>query len=424
MRNAGLNVARGRSVTPLLLGVCLAWLSLAAFGLLHAGESQPLPSSLGATQTAYLEYRELSNGCMTWNLPLSTQTAAFKKEPALGSRKVVRGTFNLGSSADQSIPFIWDQGKGKLYLDLNRNRDFTDDAGGAFTRSGGFGYNGQTFTNVHLSFKAAGGSHPALVDLNLHDWGKAAAWDETYNQVQGSLTARSYWAGKASLQGREWQLGLVEDTPDAPGTLERSYLVLRPWEDRDRPFGVQDGSLDSFQFCRNLFFNGQAYHLDCAFVRQGGAPRYKADLERRPAELGEIKLTGQFIKRLVLRGSKCTVVMDQPEPVIKVPVGSYGPRQVKLKAGTATAFRETARFAGSQSGNATTVSAKKQTVLAVGGPLTNSVAVNPHGRSLNLSYQLFGAGGETYQLLGARPQPEFAAYRGGKQIASGKFEFG
>ena len=72
----------------------------------------------------------------------------------------------------------------------------------------------------------------------------------------------------------------------------------------------------------------------------------------------------------------------------------------------------------------TQVSAASPAVLKVGGPLTNSVAANRHGRSLNLSYQLLGAGGETYQLLGARRQPEFAAYRADKKIASAKFEFG
>jgi hypothetical protein len=60
----------------------------------------------------------------------------------------------------------------------------------------------------------------------------------------------------------------------------------------------------------------------------------------------------------------------------------------------------------------------------VGGPLTNCVTVSRHGRALNLSYQCVGAGSETYQLLGARREPEFAAYRAGKQIASGKFQFG
>ena len=70
------------------------------------------------------------------------------------------------------------------------------------------------------------------------------------------------------------------------------------------------------------------------------------------------------------------------------------------------------------------VSVTKPAMLAVGGPLTNSVAVNRQGRALNLSYQLLGAGGEASQLLGARRQPEFAAYRAGKKVASGKFEFG
>ena len=389
MKNARLSFAQGPWITRLPLGVCSAWLILAAFGLLRAGESQPLPASLGAKQTVYLEYRELSNGSMTWNLPLSTQSASFKKEPALGSRKVVRGTLNLGSSADQFIPFIWDQTKGKLYLDLNRNRDLTDDAGGVFTCSGRFGFanNYQTFTNVHLSFKAAGGTHPALVDVNLYD----------YNQVQGNLVTRSYWAGKASLQGREWQLGVVEDIGSNPGLAERGYLLLRPWAERDKPFELQDGSLDGFQFCRNLFFNGQAYHLDCAYVQQGDAPRYKVDLEKRQADLGEIKLTGKFIKRIALHGSKFTVVMDQPEPVLKVPVGSYGPCQVQLKAGRAEAFREVARFAGMQSGNATTVSATKADRARGGRPVDQHRGRKPPRKI---------------------PEPELPAARGGRRALS------
>jgi len=416
MRNDGFSFARGLSVTRLLLGAGVTLLASAVTGRLDGADSQGSPASLGATQTVYLEYRELSGPTTFFNLPLSTQSAAFKKEPALGSRKVVRGTLNFGSSSDQFIPFIWDQGKGKLYLDLNRNRDFTDDTGGVFSCSGrmGFANNYQTFTNVRLSFKSLGGSHPALVDLNLYD----------YNQVQGNFAPRSYWAGKALLQGREWELGFVEDTASNPGSAERGYLLLRPWAERGAPFELQNGSLEGLQFCRNLFFNGEAYHLDYAYVQRGGAPQYRFDLEKRQSELGELKLTGKFIKRVVLQGSKFSVVMDQPEPVVKVPVGSYGPCQVQLKQGRSEAFREAARFAGLQSGNATTVSANKPAVLVVGGPLTNSVAVGRHGRALNLSYRLLGAGGESYQMLGARQQPEFAAYRAGKKIASGKFEFG
>jgi hypothetical protein len=363
-----------------------------------------------------LEYRELGSEAMVWNLPLTLQSAAFKKEPALGLRKVLRGTLKFGSSSDQYLPFIWDYGKGKLYLDLNRNQDLTDDAGGVFscTEPVQYANNYQTFNNIHLSFKTSGGSHPALVDLHLYNYG----------QLTANAGTRSYWAGKASLQGREWQLGIIEDAATQPGLADKGYLLLRPWSERDHGFNLQDGSLDGFQLCRNLFFDGQAYHLDCSYVQQGGAPCYRVGIEERKAELGEIRLTGKFIKRFVLQGSKFTVVMDAPEAMVKVPVGSYGQCQVQLKQGSGEAYREVARFVNPHAADATKITATKPAVLAVGGPLTNSVGVSRHGRALNLSYQLLGAGGEAYQLLGARQQPEFAAYRDGKKIASGKFEFG
>jgi hypothetical protein len=63
-------------------------------------------------------------------------------------------------------------------------------------------------------------------------------------------------------------------------------------------------------------------------------------------------------------------------------------------------------------------------VLAAGGPLTNSVALSRQGASLSLSYQLLGADGGRYRLLGPRKEPEFAIYRADKKVASGKFEFG
>jgi hypothetical protein len=416
MSNARFSFARALSVTGFSLVGCGVWLALAAVEVSQAEDNRAAVSSLASTQAVYLEYRELSHAGTSTGLSLGVQAGAFKKEPALGGRKVVRGTMNFGPGGDQSLPFIWDLSKGRLYLDLNRNQDLTDDAGGVFscTEPAQSSNYYQTFTNVHLSFKTRTGSHPMLVDLNLYD----------YNQAYGNVAVRSYWAGKVSLQGREWQLGLVETPSSAPGVAEKCSLLLRPWKERDRALEVQDGSLAAFPFCRSLFFNGQAYHLDCAYVQEGGAPKYRIDLEPRQPELGELKLTGQFIQRLVVTGSKYTVVLDQPEPVVKVPVGSYRGCQVQLGKGGVEAYREADRSRGSGNEKGITIATGKPALLAVGGPLTNTVAANRRGRVLNLSYELVGMGGENYQLLGARRQPEFVAYRAGKKIASGKFEFG
>ncbi len=416
MKNAEFNSARARSVTGFLLVVAWVWLALAASASAGAEADRPPPASLAATQSVYLDYRELNYDVSHWGLSLATQSASFKKEPDLGVRKVVRGTMKFGSSTEQFLPFIWDQTGGKLYLDLNRNQDLTDDPTGVRSCSQPARYSNryQTFTNVHLAFKTPMGSHNLLADLNLH----------YYRQLGGGISSRSYWSGKVSLQGREWQLGIVEDPSGTPGSPEGGYLLLRPWAARAQSFSLQDGSLDGFRFCRDLFFGGEAYRLDYAYLEQDGKPRYRIDIKAQRAELGELKLAGKFIKRLVLTGGKFATVLDQPEAVVKVPVGTYRQCQVQLAQGGAEAFRESSRYGASPEDKGTTVTATKPAVLTVGGPLTNSVTVNRSGRSLNLAYELLGAGGETYQLLGARQRPEFAAYRAGKKVASGKFEFG
>ncbi len=416
MKSARFKYRQARTVTASSLVFSGLWLAFVANIPLCAGENSAPPPSVSSTQSVQLDYRELDYPVASWNLPLGIQSAPFKKEPGFGLRKVLRGTLQFGNSSDQFIPFAWDQTSGKLYLDLNRNQDLTDDPGGVCSCSELTRYSPsyQTFTNVHLAFKTPKGAHPVLGDLHLYN----------YRQPNASVGSRSLWSGKISLQGRDWQVGIIENVSGKLGSMEDGYLLLRPWAARNESFDPQNGSLDGFRFCRNLFFGQQAYHLDYAYLQAAGAPHYRIDLADQPAELGELKLTGKFIKRIILPGAKFTVVLDAPAPVVKIPVGSYGQCQVQLKQGEAEAYRESARFSSSPTERVTQVNAANPAVLKVGGPLTNSVAVNRHGRSLNLSYQLVGAGGEAYQLLGARRQPEFAAYRADKKIASGKFEFG
>jgi len=66
------------------------------------------------------------------------------------------------------------------------------------------------------------------------------------------------------------------------------------------------------------------------------------------------------------------------------------------------------------------------TVLAVGGPLTNSASLTRQGGDLVMRYQLIGEGGQTYNLMNvdrSKP-PQYAIYQGGEKIALGSFEFG
>jgi hypothetical protein len=369
----------------------------------------------GQVQTVYLEYSEVGYSFINQGLPLVTRSTPFVKEPAFAGSKVVRGTFQPGGSASNSIAFIWDRAAGKLYLDLNRNLDLTDDPAGVFgCREKNYSRYYQTFTNVHLPFKTLSGNRELLADLNLYNYG---------SRPDCTAAVRSFWQGKVILQGADWQVGIVETSFDKSDPRDGGYMLLRPWAERNKPFNTYPGSSDAFPFSRKLFVQNQAYQLDCTNGSQGDGLKLRLQFTGQQLVLGELKITGDFVRRIILQGEPYLVIVDQPEPVVKIPVGRYHQPGVWLKKGDAEAYRDSGPM---RSEKWITVDEKKPVVLAAGGPLTNSVSLSRHGKYLRLNYQLLGVDGELYQrtLADRSHPPEFAVYKGDRKIASGKFEFG
>jgi hypothetical protein len=198
---------------------------------------------------------------------------------------------------------------------------------------------------------------------------------------------------------------------------------LRPWKQRDEPFSVYSGSLDAFNYWRKVFFLGQAYDLACVGKREGGECRYQLTLTPTQPAVGELKITGRHVERAVLAGGPYLVVLDRPEPVVKVPVGSYVHCQVALKQGGTQAYRDVSRGAAVKE---VAVNESRPAALTVGGPLTNTVHIARRGGNLVFNYQLLGADGQKYQLASPDPgkPPCFKVLQGPRVIATGKFEFG
>jgi hypothetical protein len=393
--------------------VVLGVLGLAFAGVVPvwAQEAEVSKESSGPAVTAYLDYQEVSFSFANWGAAAGSKAPVFKKEPALSGSKVVRGTLQFGANPSEEMGFAWDRSAGKLYLDLNRNLDLTDDPVSEYPRQRGSGDNYQCFANIHLPFKTPAGSRQMLADINLYYYGRLSC----------SVAMRSFWQGKVTLQGEEWQVGLLGSPFDRQG-LESGQLLLRPWTARSRPFNTFDGSLDAVPFSRELFVNNHAYQLRCTNEIQNGTARVRMQFSEQQPKLGELKITGQFVQRMVLEAGPYLVVLDKPGTTVKVPVGHYGPTKVCLAKGDTRASLDGAtRVAqGRIDVNETT-----PTVLTAGGPLTNSVSVNRRGKYLALNYELLGAGG-AYQLvnLDRSHPPEFTIYKGDKKVASGKFEFG
>jgi hypothetical protein len=354
---------------------------------------------------------------------LTPQTTPFKKEPAPASGKTIRGVLNFGGG--NSMPFLWQPDAGKLCLDLNRNQDLTDDPDGVFTApasKSAFSY--QTFTNVRLSFNTASGKFRVLADILLYDYGSE----------QGcGIETRSFWQGKLTLQGRDWQAGIVPFSLfSAPGSFENSRLLLRPWEQRNQPFSATDGLLATVPLSRKLFLDGRAWQVQCPARSQDGEAIPSLQFTEQSAALGELKITGRFIQRMVLtvkpskvESSKVEpylVVLDQPAASVQIPVGDYNPPEIALEQGGAAAYN----YSLSQEGRPISVDGKTPAVLNAGGPLTNSITASRQGQDLVLDYILLGAGGAAYKMAtnGMTQPPSFAIYKGEKKIESGDFEFG
>jgi len=363
---------------------------------------------------ASLEYQESDYVVINRRVSMTMQPTPFKKEPVAVSDKIVRGILNFGDDDSHAVPFLWQRNAGKLYLDLNRNRDLTDDPSGVFSTRVTYPDYFQIFTNIHLAFQTASGRYQALANMEFWDYG---------SKPNCILMVRSFWQGKVALQGRDWQAGIVQNDSDHPGSFENGRLLLRPWETRNRPFNADDGTLATVPLTRKIFVDGHAYKLDCVVSSQNGEARPALQFTEQSVPLGALNITGQFIHRLVLTGGPYLVVLDGPAGVVKVPIGSYIQPDVLLEQNGVETFCQASQ---QQAGRQISVDGKTTAVLQVGGQLKNSVIASRHGRDLRLDYRLLGVGGETYQLAfqNRSKPPQFEIYKGAEKIASGTFEFG
>jgi phenylpyruvate tautomerase PptA (4-oxalocrotonate tautomerase family) len=445
-----------------------AWLAVAVIAVICPGsvsgrEDSARPGTpAGTVTTVPLEYQETRFQFLYRDVPVERRLAPFPKESASAHGPVVRGVLKFGSNPSNAIPFVWQGGAKKLFLDLNRNQDLTDDPAGELPAtalfSAGASFIHQVFTNVPLAFPASSAGAPMLVDLEV-------GMDLARRPGEPLFTAclRSYWQGKVTREGQEWQVGLMQNLSDQPGSFQQGELLLRPWEERNQRFiascEVPMDTLalawtgknwmvrasDAFAFSPKVFFEGHACQLDWSAEPRGREESLALRVTEQQTALGELRITGSFVQRLVLAGGPYMVVLNQPAASVSLPPGRYHPYRVWLKQGKAEAYfnygmpqsgkaNVVEEITGSQmpvlgpppSAQAVVVDEGRTAVLAVGGPLTNSVSAAHRGGNLLLSYRLIGAGGGKYWLAkgGDGKSPHFTVGKSGKRIGSGQFEFG
>ncbi len=144
------------------------------------------------------------------------------------------------------------------------------------------------------------------------------------------------------------------------------------------------------------------------------------ETSKQDTTTGEIKLEGKFINRLILQreGNKGREEFRRPEQIIKLPTGKYYLQEVHLEGGYICYAYQV------QKRHLVSVSPDEPATLKIGAPLKQIVKVNRKGRNLVMNYELLGVGGEKYTSSNRSEPPIFTVYRGNKEIASDKFEYG
>jgi hypothetical protein len=409
------------------------------------GETAAGSAELAATPVAHLQYREVDFAPMAWEVGVE-RAASFSKEPAFSGPGVFRGLLKLGDDTNAFLPFAWDERQQRLYLDLNRNRDLTDDPAGAFTATD---RDLQLFRGMLLEFPSKQGPYQIRVDA--HVFGHPGQG----GTVRVFLYVRSLWDGAVELNGKKWYVAVI-DRPDGrigPALAAKEIsdrMLLRPWAQRDKPFLWWHATLpymhdlshvklvtfpyryagnaevfDAFNLPANLFLEGQAYRLDYQVERTGAQTGLALSFQRFQAPLGKLHLGGDFIHRIVLDSGSSpggfTVVLDAPATEVEVPAGVYARELVLLHREGGT------NFAVGLGTNQLAVTETKEARLDAGAPLQNKVEIGrASGGTVSLQYRLANAANIGFHLAmhNEKVPPRLTIRQGDAEVGRGRFEFG
>jgi hypothetical protein len=427
---------------------CARWFTASAFGGLLAlflllsalpgrGESQEGAEPLPAATVAHLQYHEVDFAPLAWEVGVESG-ARFSKEPVYSGPGVFRGMMRLGSDTNAFMPFAWDGSQ--------RNHDLTDDPAGVFAAPA---RDLQLFPGILLGFPSKQGPYQVRVDAHVFGQGGQGG------AVRVFLYVRSLWDGAIELNGKKWYVAVI-DRPDgrlgpALGGKEISdRMVLRPWAERDKPFLWWHATLphmhdlshvklvtfpyryagnaevfDAFNLPSSLFFEGQAYRLNCQVERTGPQAGLALSFERFQPRLGKLHLGGDYIQRIVLDSGSSpdgiTAVLDAPAANVEVPVGVYPRQLVLLQRARGT------NVAVGLGINRLAVTATSEARLDAGAPLRNTVEVaRASGGIVSLQYRLANAGDIGFHLAihNEKAPPQLTIRQADTVVGRGQFEFG
>ena len=327
----------------------------------------------------------------------------FEKEPSFEGSDIYRGQLQTGTEEEDYTGFIRDKRAGKIYLDLNHNRDLTDDPDGILT-SESRGQD-QYFTNSSVDMQFGSVAVSFMVNITMYDFKPPVCY----------FTVRSGFKGTIELYGKQWQMGVADNMNGKLNRSDSLYLL---------PIGADFDLMTTtaqLSFPETIFLDGRSYNLSFEYKGGDSKPLLEVTFTETTRPMGQLNIEGKFIKYLAAAGDSLSslAVFDSPEKTISIPVGNYHIRKIFLDGGAAGLFQ-------AQTITSLNIKEGEITELKAGAPLNHSVNLSRTGNIFKLNYELLDTGGISYAALRIRPDvpPTVTVYKGNKIIASGKFEYG
>jgi hypothetical protein len=355
--------------------------------------------------TALLDYRE-SGGSATGRIVFDDDLELVKvpATPTSSDAATLRGYLKTDPRPENCMAFFWHIDQQKLYLDLNLNRDLTDDPNGVYAnQETGNPKNYQRFHDIHIVIPRQGINYPyhlGTVSLNCYGQG----------HTSGYVSIHCGYHAQITLGAQYWDFTISEDLDGA--LTGQDWMQIRPSQ--------SGGQSASFSIPKALFLNDRGYAVDSKFVSDDRRAQIQLSLLPRELPLGQLHLTGKHLAYLLFKSSDVTVPVFNPEETpVTMPAGSYSCDAIRLDPGL-----NRARIYPNRLELTVTVTTDQITTFRAGAPLKPVITASRAGPAIKLDFELHGQAGETYQVNNREQRPGFAVYKGPLKIDSGQFEYG
>jgi hypothetical protein len=367
------------------------------------GNQEALPGE----HVFFLKQEDVSQAAATISFDISRKGVEFKKEPDLGKGKLVRSVIPLDKKKNIVLPFVSNKTARTLYIDFNRNLDLTDDQNNVF--KGEQVSRMVAFNRVRLNIPFGDKTITYTATINFPGW-PARNTEE--------LIIHTTWQGDIELEGKSWRLVMVDglDGEIGAGSHDRYNFIPLSQEAATPDYEMLPFPKDY------VFINNKAYRITSSFVQKDKAMEARVSLVEKDASLGELNLTGKYIRRLVLLESQDLyhVILENPQERINIPTGKYSHEKLSL-------WRDNPSSRVSYNlDNKIDVSSGTPAIFKAGGPLKNVVKTTRSGNRLTPSYELHDADDNKVEFedINNDNPPDVVFYQNGQKIHSGRFAYG